>query len=468
MMRFSRKYMQRRNKSIWSFYKKLLWLAVPIMVQNAITNFVGLLDNIMVGKLGTEQMSGVAIVNQLVLVYSLCVFGGMSGAGIFGAQFYGKRDYKGLRDTFRYKLLLGAGIAVFTLLVLGLGGQQLINMYLTSSDTGNVELTYQYGQLYLKMILLEILPFTVVQVYASTLRETGETVVPMAAGVAAVVVNLFLNYTLIYGHFGAPEMGVEGAALATVISRVVECVIVVAWSHAHIKKNPFMIGVYRSLRIPASLAKRITIKGTPLLLNEFFWAAGVAMVNQCFSVRGLPVVAAINITGTINNLFSVVFISMGSCVSILVGQHLGAGEFEEAKSTAGKVMLFTVLLTVVTALGMVAASGPFPDIYNTTEEVRGLARSMMRILAAFMPAQAFLNVVYFTIRSGGRTGITFLFDSAYSWCVGLPFAWCLVHFTPWDILVVYTLYNCLDIIKTAVGFVLYRKGIWIRNIVEEM
>lgn len=458
----------RRYIGNWSFYKKLLWLAVPIMVQNAITNFVGLLDNIMVGKLGTEQMSGVAIVNQLVLVYSLCVFGGMSGAGIFGAQFYGKGDYKGLRDTFRYKLLLGVGIAIVTLLVLGFGGHPLISMYLTSSDTGNVALTYQYGKSYLQLILLEIIPFTIVQVYASTLRETGETVVPMAAGIAAVFVNLTLNYVLIYGHFGAPEMGVAGAALATVISRVVECIIVVAWTHSHVRRNLFIVGAFRSIRIPAGLAKKITVKGTPLLLNEFFWAAGIAMVNQCFSVRGLHVVAAINITGTINNLFSVVFISMGSCVSILVGQHLGAGEFDEAKNTAGKVMLFTVALTVVTSLGMVAVSGPFPNIYNTTEEVRELARNMMKILAAFMPVQAFLNVVYFTIRSGGRTGITFLFDSAYSWCVGLPFTWCLVHFTSWDILVVYSLYYCLDVIKTSVGFVLYKKGIWIRNIVEEI
>lgn len=447
------------------FYKKLLWLAIPIIIQNAITNFVGFLDNIMVGQLGTEQMSGVAIVNQFVFVFNLCVFGGLSGAGIFGAQFYGCKDNKGVRDTFRFKLIIGIIVAIVTFIVLLAFGQNLIQLFLTSSSGADSQATFEYGMDYLMVILLEIIPFILVQVYASTLRETGETVVPMAAGVAAVFVNLILNYVLIFGNFGAPKMGVAGAAIATVISRIVECCIVVGWTHFHAKRNLFIIGAYRTLRVPASLVKQIMIKGTPLLLNEVLWSAAMASINQCFSVRGLSVVAAMNITSTIANLFNVVFIAMGSCVSILVGQHLGANEFEEAKDTAAKVISFSVFLTVITSVILFTAAGLFPKLYNTSDEIRGLAETLIRINAIVMPLQAFLHATYFTIRSGGRTWITFLFDSAYSWCIAIPFAFGIVHFTSLGIVVIYALYCCLDIIKSMVGFILLKKGIWVRNIV---
>lgn len=451
----------------WKFYKKLLWLAVPIMVQNAITNFVGFLDNIMVGQLGTEQMSGVAIVNQFVFVFNLCVFGGLSGAGIFGAQFFGCKDYRGVRDTFRFKVITGIVIAVLTFAVFIGFGRNLIQLFLTASSAEDSAATFQHGIVYLAVILFEIIPFIVVQIYASTLRETGETVVPMAAGIAAVFVNLVLNYILIFGNFGAPKMGVAGAAVATVISRVIECAIVVCWTHLHTRKNLFIVGAYRSLKVPMPLTKKILVKGTPLMLNEILWAGGMAMINQCFSVRGLSVVAALNITSTIANLFNIVFIAMGSCVAILVGQNLGANEFEEARETAAKVITFSVLATVGTSIILFLASGLFPRLYNTSQQIRIMAGEMIRINALVMPLQAFLHATYFTIRSGGRTWITFLFDSAYTWCIAIPFAFCIVHFTSFQIIIIYSMYCSLDIIKATVGFILLKRGIWVRNIVEE-
>lgn len=447
------------------FYKRLLLLAVPIMIQNAITNFVGFLDNIMVGQLGTEPMSGVAIVNQLVFVFNLLVFGGLSGAGIFGAQFYGKGDDKGVRDTFRFKLIMGIIIVIVTFIILLSAGESLIRLYLTSGESGNLEATFRYGKEYLLIILFEIIPFVLVQIYASTLRETGQTMVPMVAGIAAVLVNLTFNYILIFGKLGAPRLGVTGAGVATVLARVVECGIVIIWTHLHKNENRFIEGVYRSLRIPGDLVLNIIRKGSPLLVNEVLWSGGVAMANQCFSLRGYNVMASTNISSTIANLFNVVFIALGSAVAIMVGQELGASEFEKAKDTAGKVILFSVFCTVLTSLLMIALSEIFPGLYNTTGEVRNMAGAMIRITAYLMPLQAFLHATYFTIRSGGKTVITFLFDSGFSWCVAIPFIYCIVHFTGLNILTVYTLYYTLDFIKASVGFILLKKGIWLQNIV---
>ena len=197
-----------------AFYKMVLAVAVPIMIQNGITNFVGLLDNIMVGQVGTEQMSGVAIVNQLMMVYYLCIFGGLAGAGIFTAQYFGQKDNEGIRHTFRYKFWMALILTTGAALLLLFFGENLIQMYLNgSSDGGDLAAALYHGKNYLRVMLLGVPAFMMVQIYVSTLRECGETVVPMKAGIAAVLVNLCLNYLLIYGKLGLPALGDSGIAV---------------------------------------------------------------------------------------------------------------------------------------------------------------------------------------------------------------------------------------------------------------
>ena len=189
-----------------AFYRRALTVALPIIIQNGITNFVSMLDNIMVGQVGTIPMSGVSIVNNLLFVFNLCIFGASSGAGIFTAQFHGSQDHQGVRHTFRFKFLIclvitlaGTGIFLF-------GGEPLIGLYLTGDgDAAAAAGAMEYGMDYLAVMLWGFLPFALSNTYSSTMRETGDTLIPMAAGIAAVLVNLFLNYVLIFGHFGAPR-----------------------------------------------------------------------------------------------------------------------------------------------------------------------------------------------------------------------------------------------------------------------
>ncbi|MDO5337867.1 MAG: MATE family efflux transporter [Eubacteriales bacterium] len=448
------------------FYKMVLMIAVPIMIQNGITNFVSLLDNIMVGQVGTEQMSGVAIVNQLIFVYNLCIFGGVSGAGIFTAQYYGKGDSEGVRHTFRFKLWMAAVLTAVTICVFLTAGSSLIQMYLNgSSDGSDLASALLYGEQYLKIMLIGLPAFMLVQTYASTLRECGETVLPMKAGITAVLVNLTFNYLLIYGKFGFPRMGVAGAAAATVLSRYVEAVIVLVWTHTHTQKNPYIVGMYRTLRIPPRLVKEIIVKGTPLLLNETLWAAGMAMLMQCYSVRGLNVVAGMNVSNTIGNLFNVVFIALGDSVAIVVGQLLGAGKMKEARETDTKMIAFSVMCCTGVAVVMLIIAPLFPRLYNINEESRTLARHFIMVSAVFMPQNAFLHAAYFTLRSGGKTIVTFLFDSVFIWCVSVSLAYCLSRFTALDVMVIYILVQLADLIKCVIGFILVKKGVWLQNIV---
>ena len=451
-----------------AFYKMLLTIAVPIMLQNGLTNLVSLLDNIMVGAVGTEQMSGVSIVNQLLFVFNLCIFGGLGGAGIYTAQFFGKKDTQGVQHTFRFKMMLAFTLLATALVVFGLFSKPLIALYLhEGSETGDIAATAAYGAKYMKVMLWGLLPFAVQQAYGSTLRETGETMLPMKAGIVAIFVNLVFNYILIFGHFGAPAMGVEGAALATVISRYVECLIIVGWTHRHPVRASFIVGAYQSLRVPAALVGDIFRRGMPLLVNEALWSAGIALRVQSFSTRGLAMVAALNISSTISNLFNVVWMALGVAVSIVIGQQLGANEFEKAKQSVWRIMAFSVASALAMGLLMCVLAPLFPAIYNTSDEVRAMAAGLIRIVGLTGVLHAFNHTAYFTLRSGGKTWITFLFDGGYLWVVTIPLVRLLAIHTALPVLLVYFLCEFVDVIKVTMGLILIKKGVWINNIVAD-
>lgn len=450
-----------------AFYKMVLLIAVPVMIQNGLTNFVSLLDNIMVGQIGTEQMSGVAIVNQLILVFNVCMFGGMSGVGIFTAQYYGSGDVEGVRHTFRMKVMVAAVLVGIWFFVFGIFGDELIQMFLKGESAGSdAKLTFEYARNYLHIMMAGLIPFALTQIYGGTQRETGETVLPMKAGMAAVLVNLILDYGLIFGKLGFPKLGVFGAATATVIARMVEAAVVVAWTHRNTEKNQFIEGVYRSLYVPKTMVKEVIKKGTPLLLNETLWSGGMAVLVQCYSIRGLAVVAGINIATTVSNVFSIVYIAMGSAIAIIVGQLLGAGKMEEAVDTDRKLIFFSVASCIGIALIMAVIAPAFPKIYKTTEEVKHIATYIIWVMAFCMPMYAFMHGTYFTLRSGGKTIITFLFDSFYIWVVDIPAAILLTRLTDWNVILVFFLVQMMETIKCVIGYVLVKKGVWLNNMTE--
>ena len=375
----------------WDFYQKYLLLAIPMILQNAITNLVSFLDNIMVGQLGTEQMSGVAIVNQLIFVYNLAIFGAVSAASIFGAQYFGKGNHKG-------HMFLTKGSA-------------LISLYLTDTvGNGATDLALQYGLEYLAIMMVGLIPFAVNQSYATNIKETGQTFIPMLASFVAVGTNAILDYLMIFGIGPFPELGVQGAALATVIARYIEALIVVIWAHIHRGKNRYLEGAYTGFGIPLAELKAILIKGFPLMMNEVLWAAGMTTVTQCYSVRGLDVVAGLNIASTITNLFNIVYLQLGSCISIVVGQYLGAGKLEDAKDADNKMIVFSVFCCV----------------------------SCICI---------------------------FLFDSVFTWVIVVPAAYLLAHFTGLGIVSIYFLVQGTELIKVIIGYLMVKSNVWVVQMV---
>ena len=459
--KFHRKYIGDRN-----FYKRYIALALPMIIQNAVTNLVSFLDNIMVGQLGTEQMSGVAIVNQLIFVYNLAVFGAVSAASIFGAQYFGKGNHKGHMYSFRFKLYAALTVTALTILLFVAKGESLISLYLTdTSGSGATGAALQYGLQYLIIMMAGLIPFAVNQSYATNIKETGQTLLPMIASFVAVGSNAILDYLLIFGIGPFPELGVQGAALATVIARYIEALMIIIWAHSHREKNRYLKGAYTGFGIPTDELKAIIIKGLPLMMNEVLWAAGMTAVIQCYSIRGLEVVAGLNIATTITNLFNIIYLQLGACISIVVGQYLGAGELEKAKDADNKMIVFSVFCCVIVAVCMLFMGRFFPQIYNTSEEIRALATSFIAVSAIIMPFCSFSHASYFTLRSGGKTMVTFLFDSVFTWIVVVPTAFLLAHFTGLGIVSVYFLVQATELIKVVIGYFMVHSNVWLVQMV---
>ena len=449
-----------------AFYRAVLGIIIPVIIQNGISNFVNLLDNLMVGALGDAQMSGVSIANQLLFVFNLSIFGGLAGPGIFGAQYFGAGDIPGVRNTFRIKLLESiALLAVAFVAFLGFG-KPLISLFLQGDgDPLLAEQMMQEGHDYLMVLLFGLPAFALSQCYAGTLREMGETRLPMAASVAAVITNAVFNYLLIFGHLGLPRLEVVGAAVATVISRYVELGIVMIFTHRHHRRFSFIEGAYRTLRAPGTLLKKVLRMGAPLLLNEVLWSIGMSTLTAVYSLCGLTVVSALSITFTISNLFNSVYMSMGTAVSVMVGQALGAGNFQKARADVWRLTGFAVACALGMGLLLILFAPLIPQAYSgVTEDVRQMATRLLIVTACAMPLYAFVHCSYFTLRSGGKTIITFLFDSGYTWLLSVPLALLLVRVLHADIFTAYAVVESANLIKCILGYLFVRSGRWIQNL----
>ena len=449
------------------FYFRVAVIVLPMIIQNTLTNVVSLLDNVMVGRVGTLPMSAVAIVNQLMFVFFLCLFGLLAGAGIYGTQFFGKGDEDGVRNTLRFKLIASMIVCASVIVVFLLAGDPLISLYIADSTPAEeAAATLAYARQYLRIMLIGLVPVSIVQCVAGTMKESGMTVLPMVASITAMCVNFVLNLLLIFGYLGFPRLGVVGAAIATVISRFVELLVLLIGYLRRKEKYGFLKGLLKHFCVPKELIAPLLKNAMPLLLNESLWGLSQAVLLQAYSVRGIGAIASLNICFTVANIFNEVFMSIGASAGIVIGQELGANHLINAKRTAWRMAALSAGACVISGALLYLIAPLIPGIYNTEAEIRELAASCIRVLSLLMPVNALCNVFYFTLRSGGKIFVTFLFDFCFAWGGSVPLAYILTHFTTLPVLTCFALVQSVEILKSVTGFLLIKKGSWINNLVS--
>jgi len=442
-----------------AFYLQLLSVALPIVIQQLITSSVQLVDNVMVGQLGKYAIGSVSVVNQLYFVVILVTFGAMGGAGVFTAQFFGSKDFEKLKETFRFKLLIGLSVAFISFIIFTFLGRSLISMFTSTEETINL------GLQYLNIVKWSMFPWAISIAISNTFRETGITKPLLVISLVAISTNTILNYFLIFGSFGAPTLGVAGAGIATLISRVVE----LALMFMLLAKRGYLFKtkLKNLFHIEKTLFISIIVMAIPLTLNEMLWSTGQTIFLQAYSTRGDDALAAMNIANAISQLVFVAFGGIGTGVAVLVGNTLGNNDLSMAKANSEKLIFFAVMFAVFTGICLFILSFFVLNVYNVSEEIEKIAVYVIRVNAIFIPVYSFNVTMYFTLRAGGDTRSTLMMDAGYMWVVSVPIAILLSRLTNLPATLLFLIIQLLDIPKMAFAVSRYRKEHWIKNLARQ-
>ena len=450
------------------FYREALRIAIPSLIQTVIIQSAGLVDNIMVGRIGTFPMSGVTIANQLFTLVNISIFGAVSAASIFVAQFHGAEDHEGVRHAVRYKMLLSGAIALLFMAVYYLFSEPLLNWFLRGEgDPEDAAAILSYGKEYMRIMLVGLLPYALSFSYSSTLRETGHPTVPMISSTISISANVVLNYVLIFGHLGLPAMGAAGAAWATVITRFIDLGVTSIWTHAHSRSIPFAQGLYRSFRIPKKLLGTITVRGIPLLMNESLYSVAMVLVSQMLSTISLTMMPAVSISDTIYHFAYIAATAAGSPVCIIMGQMMGRGASEEEIRDANRKLIFMAFCGGLLTMSVLLIAAPiFPNLYNTTDEIRSMAKWFILLSALPVSFEAYSVAIYGTLRSGGKTFITFVFDCGSMWLFNVPLAFLFTQVLVLPPVLVFGGSRLYFYFRVLLGTVMLRKTKWINRLTQ--
>jgi putative MATE family efflux protein len=439
-----------------TFYKTLLAVTLPLVVQQLITTSVQLVDNIMVGTLGESAISSVAVVNQFYFVVILVTFGVLSGAGIYSAQYFGSGDHDKLKETFRFKLLAATFVGALSFVVFTVFAQPLIALFTDSEET------LQGGLDYIRIIRFAIFPWVLSVAISNTFRETGVTKPLLWISIVAILTNTALNFVLIFGLLGFPALGIVGAAIATLIARVVEFALSVLLlvRRGHI----FSTRLSGLFSISPAMLKGIMVMALPLTLNEGLWSLGQTVFLQSYSTRGEDALAAMTMTNAISQIVFVTFGALATGVAVMVGNTLGRNALDEARENARKLMATAVMFAMAMGLVLFVLSFFVIDLYDVAQGTKRMAGFNIRVNAMFIPVYTFNVVIYFTLRSGGDMRSTLMMDSGYMWAVAVPTAFALAHLTKLPVTLMFLFVQMTDIPKMFFGLHRYRKGRWVRNL----
>lgn len=442
-----------------AFYRQLFIVAAPLVLQQLITTSVQLVDNVMVGRLGEFALGSVSVVNQLYFVVILITFGAMGGAGVFTAQYFGSKNLDKLKQTFRFKVVVGFLIAILAWVIFTLFGTSLIGIFTKNP------ITIAGGLDYLEIAKWSAFPWILSVAVSSTFREIGITKPLLKISIVAILTNTGLNFLLIFGMFGFPALGIVGAGIATLISRIVELTMTLIL--LYFRGKVFSTRIFHIFQINKKLLVAIIIMALPLTLNEALWSSGQTAFLFAYSTRGDDALAAMNITGAISQLVFVTFGGISTAIAVMVGNTLGNNDLHLARENSKKLIAFSVIFAAAAGVVLFILSFFILEIYNVTETVKKTAMFNIRVNALFIPVYSFNVALYFTLRSGGDTKSTFMMDAGYMWTVPVPVALLLAFFTQLPVIYMFLIVQMLDIPKMIFGLSRYKKEHWVKNLALE-
>ena len=446
------------------FYKQALAIALPVMLQQLIISLVTLVDNFMVSALGNSMMAAVNVSNQVNFVFFVFLNVICSAGGIYLAQYKGANDEKGMRQAFRFKLIITSIVAIVYFLILQFMPDVLIRL-MTNGNSAQYELVYHASN-YMKMLSYSVLFMPISFSITSSFREIGKPKVSLIISVIATLINTFLNWVLIYGNLGAPRMEVQGAAVATVIARICEAVMFLFY--ARFVKAEFFVGLRRLFKIKITMFVEIIQKSALIFLGEIMWAASEMFMTALYNSRGgAETVAGMAAGFTIANIFYLVFAGIHTTTAVLIGNKLGAGELIEAQKRARWILSGSTIVGLMLSILMLSSTFIIPLIYtNLTFEAHSIAKELIIIIAFYMPLWTLLNAQFGVSRAGGDTVFAVMVDVPVTLFAFAPAVAVLTYFTGVSAPLIFGLSKLTDFIKLTIAHYMLKKKRWVKKLTD--
>lgn len=435
------------------FYSSLVAIAIPISLQALLQNFVNMLDTIMIGRLGSVEIAAVGLGNQIFFILNMILFGITSGGGVFIAQFWGKKDLAGIRKSLGLMTLIAFVVSFIFTIVCLLIPNQLIRLY--SPDPQVIKV----GGSYLRFVCLSYVPTAISFSITLALRSTERVKLPLVCTSISLFTNLIANYLLIF----VAGLGVKGAAIATVISRIIELVILATWSYSHkyeiCGKLKELLGFNRYF-----IVKFLKI-AFPVIINETFWGLGTSVYNAIFAHAGTNAFTAYSITGTISQLTWVFCMGFGNGIGVLIGKRIGEKKIDEAKTYAKRSMWFMPLIGAFVGVFLVPLSKLLPVFFNVDQEIIKTATAILMILIFVYPFNSFcMNWIVGVCRAGGDTVFSAVAEIVVLWCVAIPLGYVAAFVLHLPAPMIYLFFCSESIVKAIIGAIRVLSGKWLHEV----
>lgn len=441
-----------------SFYQKMAAIAIPLALQNLINVGVSLLDTVMLGQLGEVAMSGSSLGNQIGFIYQIMNLGLTAGAGVLTSQYWGRKDSVSIRKvmSMAYKISMTLA-AIFTILALTIP-DILMSFYTKEPEV------IEAGAQYLRIIAFTYLVSGFTMTSMSILRTVGTVKITLYMYIISFFVNVFFNYCLIFGHFGFPQMGIVGAAIATLIARVVECMIIVVYVFRIDKKIGFQVqDIFQ--KIDREILGIYMRYGAPVLCNEMLWSIGSTMLSVIMGHMGSNFVAANSICQVVFQCTSVINQGVGQAAGVMAGNTIGEGKYKRARNQSLTLFVISIAFGLLSSLVMFAIRGPVIDFYKVTEETRVIAYSIMDMMCILVVFQVISSINMFgTLRGGGDSKYVLFFDVTSMWFFSVPLGWLAGLVLDWPVWLVYLCLRSGDIFKSIACIFRILSGKWIKDV----
>lgn len=441
------------------FIKTLMLLAIPIILQSLVTASLNLLDNLMIGSLGENEIAAVGISNQFYMLYYYTIMGITLGAGIFMSQFWGKKDVTSIHKFLGISLVVGMISTIFFAILAFFFPEMIMKIFIDEN------IVIEQGVAYLKMVALSYIFTTISLAYAAALRSIGQTKIPMYGSLVGLVFNGILNYIFIFGKFGAPVMGVAGAALGTTVSRFMELAFILFIIYKN--KNVVAGKISQLLDFNFDLIKRYFITATPVVFNDVMWIAGITAYFIAYSKLGINATATMQIANTINNVFNIFGIGIASASAILIGNKIGAGKEEDAKEDAIKISVFGVLIGIIIGIFFFFLSPFIAMLFKITPETYENLIFVLKVMAIILPLRFFgITQIIGVLRGGGDVMYAIVTELVAVWLIGVPLSFIGAVYFNLPITIVYILVCLEEPFKAIATYPRLRSGKWIKNLVK--